>query len=63
MKEMFQLGHFFSEMDRLGEIDAHKGKRKFQLGHGFSAMDRDGKVKPKICYTLVSIGPRLFSYG
>ncbi len=37
---MFQLGHFFSEMDSLVSPDTLGGDREFQLGHFFSEMDR-----------------------
>ena len=36
---MFQLGHFFSEMDSVGSTEEHPFLDMFQLGHFFSEMD------------------------
>ena len=37
----FQLGHFFSEMDRQTRRNLIMESDKFQLGHFFSEMDRE----------------------
>ncbi len=46
---MFQLGHFFAEMDRLSKKKKASGKPQFQLGHFFAEMDRlaQGRVGPR----------------